>query len=55
MSLAAGFPLPVLLGIARGVAPAVLLWSKGSSAPATVNMEAATQEVAVTNVKVAFK
>jgi putative membrane protein len=55
MSLAAGFPIPVLLGIALGVAPAVLLWSKGSSAPATVNMEAATQEVAVTNVKVAFK
>ena len=55
MSLAAGFPIPILLGVALGVAPAVLLWSKGSSAPATVNMEAATQEVAVTNVKVAFK
>jgi len=55
MSLAAGFPIPVLLGIALGVAPAVLLWYIGSSTPATVNMEAATQEVAVTNVKVAFK
>jgi putative membrane protein len=38
-----------------GVAPAVLLWSKGSSVPATVNIEAASQEVAVNNVKVAFK
>jgi uncharacterized membrane protein len=55
MSLAAGFPIPVLLGIVLGVAPAVLLWSKGSSVPATVNIEAASQEVAVNNVKVAFK
>ena len=55
MSLAAGFPIPVLLGVLLGVAPAVLLWYKGSSASATVNIEAATKEVAVTNVKVAFK
>jgi putative membrane protein len=41
--------------VALGVAPAVLLWYKGSSTPATVNIEAATQEVAVANVKVAFK
>ena len=55
MSLAAGFPIPVLLGVALGVAPAVLLWFKGSNAPATVNIEAATKEIAVANVKVAFK
>ncbi|BAZ84357.1 gamma-carotene 1'-hydroxylase CruF [Dolichospermum compactum] len=55
MSLAAGFPIPVLLGVALGVAPAVILWFKGSNAPATVNIEAATKEVAVANVKVAFK
>jgi uncharacterized membrane protein len=55
MSLAAGFPIPILLGVALGVAPAVLLWSKGSSAPTIVNIEAATQEVAVPKVEVAFK
>lgn len=55
MSLAAGFSIPVLLGLALGVAPAVWLWSKGSSVSATVNMESATKEVAVANVKVAFK
>lgn len=55
MSLAAGFSIPVLLGVALGVAPAVILWFKGSNAPATVNIEAATKEVAVANVKVAFK
>jgi putative membrane protein len=55
MSLAAGFPIPVLLGVLLGVAPAVLLWYKGSSASATVNIEAATKEVAVANVNIAFK
>jgi putative membrane protein len=55
MSLAAGFSIPVLLGVALGVAPAVLLWFKGSNAPATVNIEASAKEVAVANVKVAFK
>ncbi|MBD2387542.1 gamma-carotene 1'-hydroxylase CruF [Cylindrospermum sp. FACHB-282] len=54
MSLAAGFTIPVLLGFVLGVAPAVLLWLKGSNAPATV-VESATNEVSVASVKVAFK
>jgi uncharacterized membrane protein len=55
MSLAAGFTIPVLLGVVIGVAPAVLLWFKGSSAYPTVNMEGTTQDVGVANVNVAFK
>lgn len=53
MSLAAGFSIPVLLGVALGVAPAVALWLRGPSASAAV--EATTKEVSVASVKVAFK
>ncbi|MFM7366131.1 MAG: gamma-carotene 1'-hydroxylase CruF [Cuspidothrix sp.] len=55
MSLAFGFAIPVLLGVALGVVPAVWLWFKGSSRPTTESMEAATKEVTSANVKVAFK
>ncbi|MBD2691525.1 gamma-carotene 1'-hydroxylase CruF [Anabaena catenula] len=53
MSLAAGFSIPVLLGLALGVAPAVALWLRGPSASAAV--EPTTKEVSVASVKVAFK
>ncbi|BAZ30244.1 hypothetical protein NIES4074_27000 [Cylindrospermum sp. NIES-4074] len=55
MSLAAGFSIPVLLGLVLGVAPAVVLWFKGSNAAATVAVEPAATEVSVASVKVAFK
>lgn len=55
MSLAAGFSVPVLLGLLLGVAPAVLLWLKGSSTPVQVPLEPATQEISVASVKVALK
>ncbi|HLP90970.1 MAG TPA: carotenoid biosynthesis protein [Nostocaceae cyanobacterium] len=51
MSLAAGFSIPVLLGLVLGVAPAVALWLRGSSQAATVTVE----EVPVAKVEVAFK
>ncbi len=59
MSLAAGFSIPVLLGLLLGVAPAVTLWWKGTSVqnvqvPITVE-PTATQEMSVANVKVALK
>ncbi|MBD2571223.1 gamma-carotene 1'-hydroxylase CruF [Anabaena lutea] len=53
MSLAAGFSIPVLLGLALGVAPAVALWLRGPNASAAV--EPTTKEVSVASVKVAFK
>jgi uncharacterized membrane protein len=55
MSLAAGFSIPVLLGVVLGVAPAVALWLKGSSTPAAIGVEAVGQEVSVASVKVSFK
>jgi uncharacterized membrane protein len=56
MSLAAGFSIPVLLGLLIGVAPAVILWWKGANAQNQVtSVEAATQEISVANVKVAVK
>ncbi|MDZ8053692.1 MAG: gamma-carotene 1'-hydroxylase CruF [Aulosira sp. ZfuVER01] len=53
MSLAAGFSIPVLLGLVLGVAPAVALWWQGANGQA-VAMEA-TQEISVAKVKVALK
>jgi uncharacterized membrane protein len=53
MSLAAGFSVPVLLGLVLGVAPAVALWLRGPSP--SVAVEPATKEVSVASVKVAFK
>jgi putative membrane protein len=55
MSLAAGFSIPVLLGLVLGVTPAITLWWKASSTPAQVNIEPANQEVSVASVKVALK
>lgn len=55
MSLAAGFSIPVLLGLVLGVAPAVAFWWKASAAPAPISVEPVTQEVSVASVKVALK
>ncbi|MBW4561615.1 MAG: carotenoid biosynthesis protein [Mojavia pulchra JT2-VF2] len=55
MSLAAGFSIPVLLGLLLGVAPAVALWWKGTSGQDQLSLESATQEISVANVKVALK
>ncbi|TAF05009.1 MAG: carotenoid biosynthesis protein [Nostocales cyanobacterium] len=55
MSLAAGFSIPVLLGLLLGVAPAVALWLRGPITTTPVAVEPATNEVSVTSVKVAFK
>lgn len=49
MSLAAGFSIPVLLGVILGVLPAVTLWLKGSSLQTTEKIAVAPQ------VEVAFK
>jgi uncharacterized membrane protein len=54
MSLAAGFSIPVLLGLLIGVAPAVALWWQGTNGQA-VATEAATQEISVGKVNVALK
>ncbi|MCC5637733.1 carotenoid biosynthesis protein [Nostoc sp. CHAB 5844] len=55
MSLAAGFSIPVLLGLVLGVTPAIALWWKASAAPTQVTIEPTTQEVSVASVKVALK
>ncbi len=55
MSLAAGFSIPVLLGLLLGVAPAVAFWLKASTPSGQVNVEPAAQEVSVASVKVALK
>jgi putative membrane protein len=53
MSLAAGFSIPVLLGLVLGVAPALALWWKGSSASDQISVEASTKEVSIaTSIKV---
>ncbi|BAY22713.1 hypothetical protein NIES2100_24760 [Calothrix sp. NIES-2100] len=53
MSLAAGFSIPVVLGLLLGVAPAVALWWQGTNGQA-VAVEA-TQDISVAKVKVALK
>ncbi|AFY31120.1 gamma-carotene 1'-hydroxylase CruF [Calothrix sp. PCC 7507] len=58
MSLAAGFSIPVLLGLLLGVAPAVTLWWKGANASTQTQfttVEPVTPEISVANVKVALK
>jgi uncharacterized membrane protein len=55
MSLAAGFSIPVLLGLLLGVAPAMAFWLKGSAATAQVTLEPTANEVSVASVKVALK
>jgi len=54
MSLAAGFSIPVLLGLLIGVAPAVALWWQGTNGQA-VAVEPETQEISVAKIKVALK
>ncbi|MEH2180614.1 gamma-carotene 1'-hydroxylase CruF [Nostoc sp.] len=55
LSLAAGFSIPVLLGLLLGVIPAVVLWSRISTTPAQVTIEPVTKEVSVAKVEVALK
>ncbi|MEH2142379.1 gamma-carotene 1'-hydroxylase CruF [Nostoc sp.] len=55
LSLAAGFSIPVLLGLLLGVAPAVALWLRSSTTPIPVAVESASKEVSVAKVEVALK
>lgn len=56
LSLAAGFSIPVLLGLLLGVAPAVALWLRSSTTLTPVAVESASKEVSVArSVKVALK
>ncbi|MFS0516591.1 gamma-carotene 1'-hydroxylase CruF [Nostoc sp. UIC 10607] len=56
LSLAAGFSIPVLLGLLLGVAPAVALWLSSSTTATPVAVEPASKEVSVArSVKVALK
>ncbi|MBE8988406.1 gamma-carotene 1'-hydroxylase CruF [Nostoc sp. LEGE 12450] len=55
LSLAAGFSIPVLLGLLLGVVPAVALWLRSSTTPAQVAVEPVSQEVSVAKVEVALK
>ncbi|TAE52667.1 MAG: carotenoid biosynthesis protein [Nostocales cyanobacterium] len=53
MSLAAGFSIPVGLGVVLGIAPAVALWLRVPGTSSVVETE--NKEVAVASVNVAFK
>ncbi|WP_414543313.1 gamma-carotene 1'-hydroxylase CruF [Nostoc sp. CCY0012] len=55
MSIAAGFSIPVLLGLVLGVTPAVGFWLKGTAASEQVNVEATNNKVSVASIKVALK
>ncbi|MHC5612449.1 MAG: gamma-carotene 1'-hydroxylase CruF [Nostoc sp.] len=55
LSLAAGFSIPVLLGLLLGVTPAVALWLSSSATPTQVAVEPASKEVSVAKVEVALK
>ncbi|MBC1219241.1 carotenoid biosynthesis protein [Nostoc sp. UCD121] len=55
LSLAAGFSIPVLLGLLLGVVPAVALWLRSSTTPAQVAVEPVSKEVSVAKVEVALK
>jgi uncharacterized membrane protein len=55
MSLAAGFSIPVLLGLVLGVTPSVAMWLKGTAASNQVNVEATNNQVSVASIKVALK
>ncbi|MEH2131052.1 MAG: gamma-carotene 1'-hydroxylase CruF [Nostoc sp.] len=55
LSLAAGFSVPVLLGLLLGVTPAVALWLRSSITPAQVTVEPVSKEVSVAKVEVALK
>ncbi|MEH1818269.1 MAG: gamma-carotene 1'-hydroxylase CruF [Nostoc sp.] len=55
LSLAAGFSIPVLLGLLLGVTPAIALWFRSSTTPTEVTFEPVTKEVSVAKVEVALK
>ncbi|KOP23228.1 hypothetical protein AMR41_27015 [Hapalosiphon sp. MRB220] len=55
MSLAAGFPIPVLLGLFLGITPAVVLWWKTQSTSTELAVESATNKGQVAPVEVALK
>ncbi|ARV58219.1 hypothetical protein BZZ01_05840 [Nostocales cyanobacterium HT-58-2] len=55
LSLAAGFAIPVSLGFAIGVVPAVALWWRAKAASAQVAVPPTTTEVSVASVKVAVE
>ncbi|MEH1824870.1 MAG: gamma-carotene 1'-hydroxylase CruF [Nostoc sp.] len=55
LSLAAGFSIPVLLGLLVGVTPALALWFRSSRTPAEVTFEPVNKEVSVAKVEVALK
>jgi uncharacterized membrane protein len=55
LSLAAGFYIPVLLGLVLGVVPAVVLWLRSSTTPVQVVVEPATQEVTGASIEVVLK
>lgn len=55
LSLAAGFSIPVLLGLLLGVAPAVGLWLSSSTTPTQVAVEPVSKELSIAKVKVALK
>ncbi|MDJ0736073.1 MAG: carotenoid biosynthesis protein [Nostocaceae cyanobacterium] len=57
MSLAAGFSIPVLLGLFLGVIPAVVLWWKAQTNPLKINKvnNATTEEVVMAPLKAALK
>jgi len=55
LSLAAGFSIPVLLGLLLGVVPAVALWLRSSTTATQVAVEPVSQEVSVAKVEVALK
>ncbi|MDM9379190.1 carotenoid biosynthesis protein [Chlorogloeopsis sp. ULAP01] len=55
MSLAAGFSIPVLLGLLLGTTPAVLLWWKAQSSSTATSLESTTKEMQAAQVRVALK
>ncbi|WP_373528850.1 gamma-carotene 1'-hydroxylase CruF [Nostoc sp.] len=55
LSLAAGFSVPVLLGLLLGVVPAVALWLSSSTTPTQVAVEPVSKEVSIAKVEVALK
>lgn len=55
LSLAAGFSIPVLLGLLLGVVPAVALWLSSSTTPTQVAVEPVGKEVSIAKVEVALK
>ena len=55
MSCAAGFWIPVLLGLGVGVAPVVTLWWMAQPGSANTAVEEAASGISVASVEVAFK